>query len=504
MSSVYIDGVGMTKFGKLDGDLKSLLVEAGRSALTSSRSPEPQAIFIGAMNTEEFTGTANIGVLAASALGFLGIPAIRVETASSSGAAAFSVAYSAVASGLFERVLVIAGEKMTGITTSRATRILAEVIELYEKEAGASMPALAAMITQAYMRRHRIPRDRMEKILASVAIKNHFNGSLNPFAQFQKRVSLDEYMESKMVAEPLRLYDCSPISDGAAALMLTRDVTDVRVAGIGQGTDTLDVRRRTSLTSFVATRIAARQAYDMAGLGPGDIDFAEVHDAFTSFEIINYEDLGFFEEGKGWRAAYERETILDGEFPVNPSGGLKARGHPVGASGLAQIVDVVWQMREKVVPERRVGRKERALTHSIGGIGSNNFVIIVEKVPKKSGLIKKSIPYGVPIYFSKSAFLDDPGIERSEGTLETFTVLHVTPEGFPSPLILGFVLLEDGERLLARAMFLGKYKLGEKVIVEREGNAYFFRKATLKEKVKYYLRLGTKKAEKLMHSSLHL
>src|ERR1700757_4771672 len=190
MGSIYVDGIGMTKFEKSGLDLKSLLVEAGRKALASSKYPEPQAIFIGTMNPEEFTGTGNIGTLIADALGLLGIPSIRVETASSTGAAVFSVAYTAVASGIFKNVLVIAGEKMTHLPTTKATRILAEVIEMYEREAGASMPALAAMITQAYMRRFKIPHERMEKVLADVAIKNHFNGSLNPLAQFQKRITL--------------------------------------------------------------------------------------------------------------------------------------------------------------------------------------------------------------------------------------------------------------------------------------------------------------------------
>jgi acetyl-CoA C-acetyltransferase len=493
MSSVYVDGIGMTRFEKSASDLKSLLVEAGRKALASSKYPEPQAIFIGTMNPEEFTGTGNIGTLIADALGFLGIPSIRVETASSTGAAVFSVAYTAVASGIFKNVLVIAGEKMTHLPTTKATRILAEVIEIHEREAGASMPALAAMITQAYMRRFKIPHEKMEKVLADVAIKNHFNGSLNPLAQFQKRITMRDYKESRFISEPLRLYDCSPITDGAAALILTSEKTDIRVAGIGQGTDTLGVRHRSSLTSFMATRIAAKQAYEMAGIGPKDINFAEVHDAFTSFEIINSEDLGFFEEGNGWEAVEDGVTQIDGQFPINPSGGLKSRGHPVGASGLAQIVESIWQMRGQVDAKRQVGKADRALTHSIGGLGNNNFVTILERSEETVKPAQRMNFYTLPIYIPRGISQDEVRIDKLDGILETFTVLHVPPEGFPSPLVLGFVQTGEGKRLLTRAMFLGKYQLGKRVKVEREGNIYLLRKVNFKEKLKYYFRLFAKK-----------
>ncbi len=502
MGSVYIDGIGMTKFEKSDLNLKSLLVKAAREALGVSRYPEPQAIFIGAMNPEEFTGTGNIGALTADALGLSGIPSIRVETASSSGAAVLSVAYAAVASGRFKNVLVIAGEKMTHLPTAKTTRILAEVIEQGERETGGTMPALGAMITQAYMGRFKIPKRRMEKILAGVAIKNHFNGSLNPLAQFQKRITFEDYKESKFISEPLRLYDCSPITDGAAALVLTSERTDIRVSGIGQGTDTLSVSHRVSLSSFMATRIAAKEAYDMAGVGPRDISFAEIHDAFTSFEIINSEDLGFFDEGNGWKAVEDGITQIDGQLPINPSGGLKSRGHPVGASGLAQIVESVRQMRGEVDAKRQVGKADIALTHSIGGLGNNNFVTILEKSKENIKPTQRTSFYNLPIYIPQTIEGDEI-INRAEGTLETFTVLHVPPEGFHSPLILGFVQIEGGRRLLARAMFPEKHHIGERVKVEREGNIYLFRKAGLMEKFKYYLHLIGKKTRGLRSLPFH-
>ncbi|HEX3034698.1 MAG TPA: OB-fold domain-containing protein [Thermodesulfobacteriota bacterium] len=479
----------MTRFEKSDLDLRSLLLTAGRQALASSKHPEPEAIFVGAMNPEEFAGLGNIAVLTADALGFVGIPAIRVETASSSGAAVFSVAYTAVASGIFRNVLVAAGEKMSHLPTKTATRILAEVIEMREREAGASMPALAAMITKVYMHRFKIPKEDMEQVLASIAIKNHFNGSLNPLAQFQRRITFTDYRASKFVSEPLRLYDCSPFTDGAAALLLTREKTDVRVAGIGQGTDTFSVRSRGFLTSFMSTRIAAKQAYEMAGIGPKNINFAEIHDAFTSFEIINSEDLGFFEEGSGWEAVRDGVTQIDGQFPINPSGGLKSRGHPVGASGLAQVVESVLQMRGEVNERRQVGRVDRVLTHSIGGMGHNNFVIILEKEKEHVRHPQNVSYYTLPIHLPRSGGNDDIRINEEEGVLETFTVLHVSPDGFPSPLVLGFVQIDGNRRILARSVSIEKYQLGERVKVERKGNTYFFRKVNVKEKLKYYFRL---------------
>jgi hypothetical protein len=244
----------------------------------------------------------------------------------------------------------------------------------------------------------------------------------------------------------------------------------------------------------MATRIAAKQAYDMAGIGPKDINFAEVHDAFTSFEIINSEDLGFFEEGAGWEAVEDGITQIDGQFPINPSGGLKSRGHPVGASGLAQIVESVWQMRGEVDAKRQVGKTGIALMHSIGGIGNNNFVTILEKCKENIKPTPRTSSYTPPIYIPQ-ATSDDAVIDRAEGILETFTVLHIPPEGFPSPLILGFVQNDSGKRLLARAMFPGKYHLGERVRVEREGNIYLFRRISFKERFKYYLRLIGKKTK---------
>ena len=345
MIPVYIDGVGMTHFGKSRGTLIELLHEAGLRALSKSRIHEVDAIYVSAMNPEEFTGESNLASHVAEALDLTGIPAIRVETATSSGAAAFHAAVQGIASGYYRHVLVIGGEKMTHLSTSANTRILAEVIDAEERQCGATMPALAAMVTASYRRQYHLSEAPLEQILCRIAMKNHLNGSRNPYAQFRQAISQSKYLSSKLIATPLRLFDCAPISDGAAATVLTSKRTDVLVSGIGQGTGPVSLRARPNLTCFPATQIAAKKAYEMAALAPRDIDFAEVHDAFTSFELISAEDLGFFPAGKGGDAVEAGITAVDGELPVNPSGGLKARGHPAGASGIAQIVEAVKILR---------------------------------------------------------------------------------------------------------------------------------------------------------------
>src|SRR5438128_3029837 len=238
------------------------------------------------------------------------------------------------------------------------------------------MPALAAMITEKYREKCRLSQSRLEAMLCSVALKNHLNGSRNPLAQFQQAITREAYLASKLVATPLRLYDCAPITGGAAAVGLTGEKTDVRLSGIGQGTGPLSLRERDNFTSFLATRIAAVRAYQMAETSPQGIDFAEVHDAFTPFEIITTEDLGFFPPGKGGEAAIEGKTAFDGPLPINPSGGLKARGHPVGASGLAQVVEVTKRLRGQARAKREF---KRGLAQSTGGLGTNNFVTILER-----------------------------------------------------------------------------------------------------------------------------
>lgn len=370
---VFIAAATHTKFGKIKKSLIELFVDAGNEAIEASNINEFDAIFIGAQNPEEFAGEGNIASQVVDHLALTPTPTFRIETASSSGAAVFHIAYQYLASGLGKRALVLAGEKMTGVKTPTATRILAEVIDRSERAAGVSMPSLAAIITKYYMHKYHMHRNN----LSLVAVKNHYNGTLNPRAHLQKQITIEDVNKSKVIADPLRLYDCCPISDGAAACILTTEKTNVKVIGIGSATDHVPLRNREGLTSFLATRKAAERAYKMAGISPAQITFAELHDAFTPFEIIDSEDVGFFEHGTGWKAVKEGITQIDGKLPINPSGGLKSRGHPVGGSGLAQIVELFWQMTGSA-GKRQVSNPKYGLAQSIGGLATNNFVTILE------------------------------------------------------------------------------------------------------------------------------
>jgi acetyl-CoA C-acetyltransferase len=467
MQPVYIAGVGMTKFGKDPRSLAEICHDAAQRALTSSDIEGLEAIYIGVMNAEEFTGDSNIASHIADALGLTGIPAVRIETASSAGAAAIQAGFQAIASSYYRRVLVLGGEKMTHLSTSATTRVLAGVIDKEERQCGATMPALAAMITEKYREKFNLSPSRLESMLCAVALKNHANGAQNPLAQFQKAINRDTYFASKYVATPLRLYDCSPITDGAAAVVLTSEKTDVRLAGIGQGTGPLSLRRREIFTSFPATRAAAARAYQMAETSPQGIDFAEVHDAFTPFEIITTEDLGFFAAGKGGDAVLEGVTAAEGRLPINPSGGLKARGHPVGASGLAQIVEVVKRLRGETNSKRQFNR---GLTQSTGGLASNNFVTIIERT--EASLARSS---GFPQPARNPVRSEAPSRPLSnEGVIETFTTLYVTPDGFLPPLALGLIRERNGRLILAQGEASDQLKIGREVYLKRTEDYYLF------------------------------
>lgn len=469
---VYVDGVGMTKFGKSSRTLTELFCDATMAALSASSVQEVDALYVGAMNPEEFTGDSNIASQVAEAMGLTGLPAIRVETASSAGAAALHAAFQAVASGYYRSVLVLGGEKMTHLSTSAATRILAEVIDRQERQCGATMPALAAMITEKYRKRYRLSHSHLERILCSVALKNHLNGSFNSYAQFQHPISKETYLSSKLVASPLRLYDCSPITDGAAAVVLTGEKRDIMISGVGQGTGPLSLRERDTFTSFRATQLAAASAYQMAGISPKHIDFAEVHDAFTPFEIISTEDLGFFPAGKGGSAVEEGKTGLDGVLPINPSGGLKARGHPVGASGVAQIVEAVWRLRgESKGKLRREVR--RALTQSTGGLGANNFVTILERTDRSAKVQNLGTP-AAPKRWSPVPKVSSERSPSDEGRIETFTILYVTPDGFLPPLALALIRDKRGSLWMAQGEDISHLKIGREVYLRKVGDFCLF------------------------------
>src|SRR4030043_1746923 len=495
---VYISGVGMTKFGRSKEPLEKMMAGAASLALKEAQLEKVEAIYLGVMNVEEFVGDSNFAALLADTLGLTGIPSTRVETASSTGAGAFETAFYAGASGHMKHVLVLAGEKMPHLPTAKSTQILSEAIDRSERRYGATMPALAAMIAQKYAREFNLSPMKLEDILAQVAIKNHSNGTFNPYAQFRKIITKEDYLKSQMGAFPLRLYDCAPITDGASALILTSQPTTIRVSGIGHATDTAAVRDRTSFTSFNSTKEAAQKAYIMAHLNPSDIQFAEVHDAFTLFEIIGTEDLGFFKPGEGWKALEEGIAHLQGRLPINPSGGLKARGHPVGASGLAQLVEIVYQLRGDAGRERQIERAEVGLAHSIGGLGNNNLVTILER-SDRTRIIKEGWrpDYHPDIRVSKKKPAPPPS--EGIGILKTFTTLYATPEGFRSPLTLGLVETETGEVVMAcnpDYRSPKKLKIDKKVYLKTREGLYVFEKFTLWSRLKRWIRKRPKSKSK--------
>jgi acetyl-CoA C-acetyltransferase len=467
-TGIYIAGAGMTKFGRTDRSLPELMAEAAAKAFADARLGTIDYILIGVMNAEEFTGESNLAALIADRLGLSGVPSSRVETASSTGSAVFESGFYAAASGYHRHVLIIAGEKMTHLPTARTTRILAEVIERNERACGASMPALAAMIARRYQFEADLSPERMQAVLAKVAIKNHYNGSLNPYAQFRKIIDEKDYFASRWVSFPLRTFDCAPITDGAVAVILTTEKKPIRVSGLGHATDTLAVRHRDSFTSFKSTRLAALKAYNMAKVNPRDISLAEVHDAFTPFEIIGTEDLGFFPPGQGWKAVEEGLTAIQGRLPINPSGGLKARGHPVGASGLAQIAEIFWQLRGDVEAARSVRGARIGLAQNIGGLANNNLVTILERTDRYRPVPVYWKPDFNPGNTAQAAVPKDPPA-AAEGVVETFTTLYTTPEGVPSPVTLAFVSAGTGAKILARSR-VENLEIGCRVKLEREGD----------------------------------
>lgn len=374
MPVAYISGVGQTPFGKADADLVTLMEGASLAALADAGTDTVDAILVGSQTSDELARVANLGTRLADRLGLSGVAAWRVENSSSTGSALLEAAVHAVRSGAYRTVLAVGGERMTDQPTPVTAKVLGRVLADTEIALGMTMPSLGAMVARSYMEAHGLTRE----VLALVPVKAHSNGARNPLAHFRKAVDVERVLASPMVADPLRVFDCAPVSDGAAAVVVTARATDVEVAGVGHGTDRIALADRRG-EGLRATQLAARRAYEEAGISPGDVDLAELHDAFSILEIIDSEDVGLFGRGEGWRALESGRTAIDGDIPVNVSGGLKARGHPVGATGLAQVAEVVWQLRGQA-EGRQLDGPRVGLTQNIGGFGCNNLVTVLRRV----------------------------------------------------------------------------------------------------------------------------
>ena len=384
MRDVAVVGVGMQKWGELwEKSLRDIFVESALLAIEDSSVDHIDSMVIGCMSSGLFVGQEHIGSLLADYLGVAPIPATRVETACASGGAAFRTAFIEVASGMSDIVLAGGVEKMTDVGGDEATYALGTATDQeYEGFNGITFPGIYAMMA----RRHMFEFGTTSEQMAQVSVKNHKNGSKNPLAQFPMKITVEQVLNSVMVADPLHILDCSPITDGAAAALLcpvemARDLGKpiIKIIGSGQATDTIALHDRDDLVFLNSTARAAEQAYSMAGKKSQDIDFAEVHDCFSIAEICITEALGFVEKGKGGGFVESGATAIDGKIPVNPSGGLKSKGHPVGATGVAQIIEVVHQLRNEA-GERQVKNAKVGLTQNMGGSGGSAVVHILEAI----------------------------------------------------------------------------------------------------------------------------
>jgi acetyl-CoA C-acetyltransferase len=392
MRPVTIAGTGMVPFERRDEDsLVDLLAMAGLAAMDNANLGDRpvDAVYVGNMASGLFNHQVSVASALVDKLSLFPATAERIENGPASGGSAIKNGFLAVASGFADVALVVGGEKMREVIGPRATDIVAcmaqpEAEYIY----GTTLPALAGMFARLYMQQYGVTREH----LALVSIKNHDNGLLNPFAHIRMKITLEgilthpqAHITNPVVADPLHVYDCCPVSDGAAAVLLTtpeiaRELGKpiITIAGVGQATDTHTLHERRDPTDLKAVTIAAQKAFSMAGVRPQDVDVAELHDAFTILEIAESEHAGFFAKGEGAQALAAGETRIGGTLPINPSGGLKARGHPVGATGVAQAVELVWQLRGEA-GERQVVDAGTGFSLNFGGFGNNVVALVLRR-----------------------------------------------------------------------------------------------------------------------------
>ena len=384
MRKVAIIGVGMTKFGHhWDRDLVNLAVEAGSKSIRDANlhQKDIQALYIGTMSGGLFINQEHLGSMISDYSGFKNIPSTRVEAACASGGLALRQAYLDIKSGNSDIVVAGGVEKMTDIGSYSITKVLATASDT-EREAafGATFPGLYAMMAKLHMYKYKTTEEQ----LAYVSVKNHKNALYNKYAQFQKEISVDDVLNSPLIADPLKLLDASPITDGAAAVILASEKkarglcdTPVWISGSGHATDSISLHDRDDLLTLRASVAAAKQAYLQSKIQPKDIQMAEVHDCFTIAELLALEDLGFVKKGESGKFIETGQTEIGGKIPINTSGGLKAKGHPVGASGIAQVIEAVLQLRGDA--GKRNTNAEIALTHNVGGSGGTSVVHILRR-----------------------------------------------------------------------------------------------------------------------------
>lgn len=386
---IKVLGTGLTKFGELwDKSLFDLAHEAATEAINDSRLKvnDIDAVFVANMIYGKLSNQDHLGAYVASNLG-LSCPSFRIEGACASGGLAINLAIQSLISETYKNILVVGAEKMTDVSISDITSALMGAGSEDERRAGLTFPGLYALMAQAHMVKYGTTKNHM----ASVSVKNHFHASLNDQAQFPFKITVEKALSSPQICSPFSLFDCSPITDGAAAVVLTTDKTprrraltpsrwtgkDVFIAGSAVATDTVDLAKRASLTEIAATKEASQKALKQAGVEIKDIKIAEVHDCFTIAEILAMEDLGFCPKGEGGKFIEKGHTKLGGKLPINTSGGLKACGHPIGATGIKQIIEITEQLRGSA-GKRQVKGANVGLTHNVGGTGGTVVVHILQ------------------------------------------------------------------------------------------------------------------------------
>jgi acetyl-CoA C-acetyltransferase len=378
MTRVGVIGIGHGVFGRRsDATVQELAFEAYRDALADAgvAAEEIDASVIGSV--PEYHKQRSLAGVIQEYLNLNPRPTWLTEVACASGSAAIRTAWMAIRSGLHDVVAVIGCQKMTELTTAEILALMGRVGEVqWESVFGTTFPGYYAMFAQRHMHEYGTTREQ----LALVAVKNHYYGARNPNALFRKEITVEKALASDPVASPFLVYDCCANADGAACVILAseeraRKATDqvVWLDGVGCATASMSILRRPDLTGLPSASEAARQAYSMAGIGPKDVDVAEVHDCFTVAEIMAYEDLGFCEKGRGGAFIQEKQAYVGGSTPVNVDGGLKAKGHPIGATGISMVYEIVRQLREEC-GERQVPGAAIGLTHNVGGIGQYCFV----------------------------------------------------------------------------------------------------------------------------------
>lgn len=383
MDARVVSGASTTYGRHAESSSRELFAEAATAALdrTALAATDLDAVYVGNFMGDLIEDQGHMGPLLADVIGARSAETVRVESACASGGATFLAAVRAVESGAADAVLAGGVELMSIADIERVTDALANAADdVYENEQGLTFPGIYALMARRYMAEFDVAR----RDLAAVSVKNHANAVANPLAHMGRELTVEAVLDSRPVATPLVLYDACPVSDGASAVVVANESAvathgldpTATVAGTGAASDALALGARESIVRTTAAERAASAAYDAADVTADDIDVAEVHDCFTIAELLAVEALGFYPRGEGWRGAVEGETAVDGELPVNTSGGLLGKGHPVGATGLGQIVELTKQLAGQ--HPNQVPAPEVALAHNVGGSGASTTVTVLE------------------------------------------------------------------------------------------------------------------------------